>query len=180
MKSKVFLLGVLSFSLVNCSPWKDNLTANGGYETAIDNAITDYLNTSRLNKEFNTYHVIKISNQNTIGVSINGDTNKWQMGEMKVGDKNEYFPTKFKKVDDKLFYWSDSTVTINNDIIDVMKKYDILDTEKHPNYVIPDETGRYSEGAVHYYFCKTNYLKYKKVNSKVSIGYYKPPSLNCN
>ncbi len=158
---------------------KDDLKANGNYEVAINNSIIDYLNTYRLNNEFNIFHVIKISNENIIGVSINGGTNKWQLDDIKVGDKRKYFPSRFKEIDGKLFYWSDLTSVVRDGIIHIMKKYKILDAIKYPNYFILDETGHYSKGEVDYYFCKTNYLKYKKVKTTISIGYYKPPNLNC-
>lgn len=179
MKPRYFLLFILSFLFIGCSSWKGGLTAYGNYEVAINNAIIDYLNTSGLNKEFNTFHIIKSSNESIIGISINGDTNKWQLGDIKIGDNRKYFPSRFKEVDGKLFYWSDSTVAVSDHIIHIMKKYNVIDTTKYPNYIIPDESGRYSKGAVHYYFCSTNYLKYKKVKTTISIGYYKPPSLNC-
>ena len=165
--------------VISCAPWKSNLNKEGNYEVAVNNAIIDYLNTSQLNKEFNSYHVINVTNENSIGVSINGDTNKWQIGDVNVGDNRKYFPSRFEVVDGKLFYWSDSTVAVSQELIDVMKKYDILDTIKYPKNFIPDSNGLSSEGAVHYYFCKTNYLKYKKKESTIEIGYYDPPTLNC-
>lgn len=179
MKRTYFLNFILSLSLIGCASWKDKLKTSGNYEVAVENAIIDYLNTARHNKEFNTFHIINKLNDKVIGVSINGDANKWQMGEIKVGEKRKYFPSRFKEVEGKLFYWSDSTVSVTHNMIDIMKQYKILDTIKHSNNEIPDEVGPYSKGAVHYYFCKTNFLKYKKVKSTISIGYYEPPKLNC-
>ena len=180
MKLKYIPFCVLCFLLVACVPWKDKLKASGNYEVAINNAILDYLNTSKLNEEFKSFHIITILNENVIAVSINGDESVWQIGDIKVGDKRKYFPSKFKEVKGKLFYWSDSTVAVNHNIMDVMKNYKVLDTTKYQNNFIPDVNSRYSKGAVHYYFCKTDYMKYKKINSKISIGYYKAPNLNCN
>lgn len=164
----------------SCAPWKDNLKEKGSQEVAINNAIVDFLNTHNSVEEFNTFHIIKVHNESTLGISILGDTNKWRLGKLKVGDTNEYFPTKFKEIRGNLFYWNDANDVLNQDMIDIMRKYDILNTLEYPNYGIPAENSHsYSKGAIHYFFCKTNYLKYKKVKTTVSIGYYKPPNLNC-
>lgn len=176
-KIYIFILVIILSN--SCVSWKGNLLADGNNEVAINNAIIDFLNSSRFKDEFNAFHIIKIINENTISISILGDTNKWLLGKMEVGDKNEYFPTRFKEIDKKLFYWSDSTTALNNDMINIMLKYNVLDTIKYPNYMIPDGTGKSSKKGVHYYFCKTNFLKYKKVYSTISIGYYEPPNLNC-
>jgi len=165
----------------SCAPWKEGLKASGNYEVAVNNAIIDYLNTSKINREFNVFQIFTVFKKNLVGIGINGDTGKWQLGDIKVGDNNKYFPTRFKVVKGKLFYWSDSTVIVTKKVINVMKKYNILDTIKYPDYVIiPEQTGLYSKGEVDYYFCKTNYLKYKKVKSTISVGYYKLPNLNCD
>lgn len=178
IKGSLFLLALCL--IISCAPWKADLNKSGGYEVAVNNAITDYVNTSRLNRGFDSYHLLIVTNENTIGVSINGDSGKWQIGDIEVGDKRKYFPSRFEVVDGELFYWSDSTVAVSRATIDIMKKFNILDTVKYSENIIPDENGLYSEGAVHYYFCKTNYLKYKKKKSTTAIGYYKPPKLNCS
>jgi len=180
MNLKHVLFYIIINLVFSCAPWKESLKASGNYEVAVNNAIIDYLNTSKINKGFNVFHIFTVFHKDIIGVGINGDTGKWQLGDIKVGDNNKYFPTRFKLVDKKLFYWSDSTVTITHKVINVMKKYNILDTIDYPDYIIPNQTGPYSEGAVDYYFCKTNYLKYKKSKSTISIGYYKFPNLNCD
>jgi hypothetical protein len=42
--------------------------------------------------------------------------------------------------------------------------------------------GRSSGAKVYpdYYFCKRNLRKYKKVYSKIAMGYYAPPVLKCD
>ncbi|MFN3757507.1 MAG: hypothetical protein ACK4RM_11180 [Flavobacterium sp.] len=179
MKSFCFSIISVCFFIVCCSTWKSQLVKYGDDEIAITNAINDYLNTSRINKDFNVYHIIKWSQDDVLGISINGDNVKWQLGNVNVGDKRKYFPSRFKEFNGKLFYWSDSTQVVSNEMIEIMKNYNILDTFKYPKGVIPDGIGESSEGGVHYYFCKSNLLKYKKVKSKIAIGYYEPPKLNC-
>lgn len=45
---KKMILLMITISLFSCSVWKKNLNAIGNYETAIDNAISDFINTSPL------------------------------------------------------------------------------------------------------------------------------------
>lgn len=179
MKMKKIILILLIFITTSCSTWKANLSKIGDSDNAIENAILDFLNTSKYSEGFNTFHIIKISNNNTIGISIIGDDNKWLLEESKIGEKNNYFPSKFREIDGKLFYWNDSDIVVNSSIIDVMNKYGILEIQKKRLNEIPEGLGNSSKKAVHYYFCKINLLKYKKVNSTISIGYYKPPRIIC-
>ena len=181
MNNNNFFFTILILFFIGCSPWKKKFISEGDYETAINNAIIDFINTNNSIEEFNTFHIIMDSNQDIIGISIIGDTNKWLLGNKKIGDTVEYFPTKYKEIEDNLFYWNDSTKVLDKNMIDILNKYEILDNKQYPNYMIPDGGGYSSQsGAVHYYFCKSNYLKYKKIKSTVSIGYYDPPKLNCN
>ncbi|MEL6484470.1 MAG: hypothetical protein AAFP96_06450, partial [Bacteroidota bacterium] len=130
----LFLIGIVSLTQ-QCASWKKNLTSEGGEGGAIENAILDFSNSSRQFKEFNTFHILKVSSEKVIGLSILGDSNKWRLGAIRIGNTNKYFPSRFKEINGKLFYWSDSTTVITKDVLEVMKKYKVLDTVQYPNNI---------------------------------------------
>src|SRR5690606_37537817 len=138
MKIRYFLSIGIIFSIISCASWKTHLKKEGDYEVAVKNAIIDYMNTSQLNKHFNIYHIFIVSHESSLGVSINGDTSKWQIGNVQVGEKRKHFPSRFEIMDGKLFYWSDSTVAVSREMVDIMKKFDILDTIKYQKNTIPN------------------------------------------
>lgn len=176
-----FIFLVLLFS--NCSSWKNTMVKKGNHNDAIQNAIKDFVNTSRL---YNADSVFRVDfteiNDMIFGVTIMDATNKlYPTKNNKVGSNLPDFPTNFLVLNSKLFYWYDSTKSINNDIILILSEYNQIDSINVdsivciPNLIIDD-----SKKAVDYYFCKNNLLKYKKVTTKIAMGWYRYPKLKCN
>lgn len=67
---KKMILLMITISLFSCSVWKKNLNAIGNYETAIDNAISDFINTSPLYNRYDVFSVFCSTDTAFIRVSI--------------------------------------------------------------------------------------------------------------
>ena len=178
----ISIFGVLlAFS---CSSWKNTLIENGNHNDAIHNAIKDFINTSKLYKTDSIFYVRFVEfNDKILGVSIVGDSeNKlYPTNENKIGTNLPYFPTNYFIVNGKLFYWYDSTKTIDSNLITIFAKYNLIDSMNVDSIVgIPPITIDDSKKGVDYYFCRNNLKKYKKVTTRIAMGWYEYPKLRCN
>lgn len=179
MKDFSYLIACL-FLFSSCSTWKEVLVAEGNQNDAIQNAIYDFLHSGKLSKKDSVFSVYTTNiNDEILGVSISGDINTLLVV---TEDSVEYsyrgFPTKYFEQQGKLFYWDDSTINVTDDLVNALTRYNRVDTMIVNTY-IPERIIDHSKEGMHYYFCKDNLLKYKKVKTNVAMGYYNPPNLNC-
>lgn len=77
------------------------------------------------------------------------DSTKYQ-----VGNYEKYFPTSYKYVDGKLFFWNDNKIPVNKELLDILFDYKLLDNERD-NEVISTKGVKMSP---YYFFCKNNVL----------------------
>ena len=176
---KVYLRLKLSFFLfylfVSCASWRSGISLNGNYETGIMNAIIDFSNTTALVKYDSTFLVeFKNIDSKLLGVSLCGT-----VGKLVVTDdgKSSRIPTRYLEYHGKLFYWYDEKYSLDNNIINKLSEYNLIDsveTVAQAKFVIDD-----AKQCMDYYFCKKNLSKYKKVKNNKALGYYKFPRLNC-
>lgn len=87
----------------------------------------------------------------------------------------EKLPSRYIIKDRKLFYWWDENYPVNDEIIDVLRKYNLLQEELS----IPDFSTNGNKKGADYYFCKNNLTKRKRVITSTGFGYYRPPNLKC-
>jgi hypothetical protein len=179
MKSFNYLL-ICLFFVSSCAPWKDVLVAEGDRDDAIQNAIYDFLQSSKLSKEDSVFNIsTQDYNEQLLAISIYGSTNKLLIStEDSVKYDYSGLAIDYKEMDGKLFYWYDSTKEVTTEIINTLTKYNMIDTTIL-NVYIPPRHIEHSKKGVDYYFCKNNLLKYKKVKTNKVLGYYDPPNLNC-
>jgi len=204
MKIKHLKSLVLLVMLVSCGAFKKELAQTGEQKEAIKNAILDFSNTSRLYKKDTVFSVsfqdplyrmvLKETNdgngkwvegephKGVVSVSIGADYSKMLLTDsVKVGNKGVKIPTRYIEKDGKLFYWWDDDYALTQETLDVLGKYDLL-LKDDMNGVVEfyDFAINDAQKGVHYYFCKNNLLKYKKVTTHKAIGYYDAPSINCS
>ena len=162
--------------------WKRSLTSAGSENDAIYNSITDFLFTSKHRKEDKIFNVrIKMVDEDVLKISIAGATNKvFRWKEDIVGSNSNRFPTRYMVKDDKLFYWNDPDTPISDEIIFILKKYDLLDEDWQNEYDLPPYVIDDGKGGVEYYICKNNYKKYKKKEANTIMKHYAIPTLKCN
>lgn len=180
MRLHYLLLVLFICSLGSCSPWKKMQISNGNQNDAIKNAVIDFLYSPKFFKGDSVFIIsIKNINEDILAVSIFGARNKIAViTENEIDYSYRGFPTKYFEQDGKLFYWQDSTEKVPIELIDKLSKMNRIDTSIIAKF-IPLRTTDDSQKAVDYYFCKYNLKKYKRIYTKIGIGWYDPPKINC-
>jgi len=167
---------------------------NNVKERAINAAIFDFSKNCRL---FKRDSVFSVSYQDTVysltTERTNTQTIRWvkdrfydnivAVNILAFADYQFYFsqenikklPSRYIIIDRKLFYWWDGNYPVNNEIIEVLRKYNLLQEELS----IPDFSINDSQKGADYYFCKNNLSRRKRVITSTGFGYYKPPKLRC-
>lgn len=181
VKPYVLLLIAMLILLTGCSTWKNALVLTGSAQDAIHIAIHDFINTSPLVRADNVFTVsIYKYDDDHLAVNIFGQPNAVLVSTKdRISYSYKNFPTRYLETGGKLFYWNDSTDMVTPDLIRVLTKYQHIDTTIVNTY-IPDRIIDHTRVAQHYYFCKNNLRIYKKVRTKVAIGHYSGPRVNCN
>lgn len=165
-----------------CVSFKKGLIHSGGIDDAIQNAILDFSNTANLYKKDSVFSVsvLEIVNQDPLVVRIGKSTTKLLFTkETKIGCIDCKIPTRFIEKNDKIFFWWDKDYPLTKEALDAYAKYNLLQDDEGGIITVPDFVVDESQKAVHYYFCKTNLSKYKKVITSKGVGYYEPPKLKC-
>lgn len=183
MRIKYFLIliGILLF-FGNCNSFKRGLTRIGDEENAIQNAILDFINTSRLYKKNSVFSIgvyELINNEELLVVRIGVNNTKMLLtANTKVGSKGK-IPSRFIEQGGKLFFWRDDDYPLTEKTLAVFRKYNLLQDSENERIIFPDSKIDDVQKAVHYYFCKNDLSRYKKVVTNKGVGYYLPPNLNC-
>lgn len=184
MKSySVLILSCLTcFILCSCSPWKQTLVSQGDINDAVENAIKDFTHTSKkLLKDDKNYSIwIDSLKEDILFIYILGTDNVPLIAnsEIKPGVQYGYFPTNYKVVDGKLFYWYDPLSFINEEILNVLKEFDHIYYQKY-EYDFPEYSLDDAKKAAMYYFCMNDLTYYKKHVSSRSLPENKLPKMKC-
>ena len=170
---KLISIFIISFLLYSCASWRKNLIACGGFDEAMQNAITDFAYTER--GEECVYELFTIPSDNKfypydgevyyrvyITTALNPVfcRSKEEILDV-VGIKGEgvKFPTGYVERNGKLFLWYDSNIPVTEGLVEALLKYKHVDSISEPyfRYTDLDENGR------EYYFYKDDLLNYKKM-----------------
>lgn len=182
----------------SCSSSKKAMVTTGEdlQEATINNAILDFSQSCKLYKNdsvFNVNFEDSVFNSASL-VQVDEKTNRWERGALYPGvvsveisgnGNYQYYyseetktklPSRYIIKDGKLFYWWDDNIPVTEEVIAVLRRYNLLQTYS----IIPDFSIDDSKKGADYYFCKNDLSKYKRVITNVGIGYYKPPKLKCS
>ncbi len=202
--SKIILGIIFSTIIISCVSYNSQLAkGEGGIEQARKNIIIDFVNTyqtprsylkERNGASFNVFWAVKkeVLDEDVYGFAISPENNGYIT--LGVNDSlgkvpNSYFPNKFEVRKGKLFVWKDSITPLRKDILSVMDRFKVLDSisVKKELGLLPEDFEdtrmvTIDDGlkGVHYYVCKGDIGKYKKVVTNRAFGYYDPPNLRCN
>ncbi|WP_147381184.1 hypothetical protein [Parabacteroides sp. AM08-6] len=203
MKTKIIISLSTFFLLLGCSSIKISTTEIGTnlQEVAINNAVENFSTNCNLFKNDSVFSVNfedSVFYKSTLIQADktkykDGRTHQWERGDLYdgivsveiVGTRYKYYyseetkdklPTKYVIKNGKLFYWWDDNYPVTEEIITVLWKYNILQKD----YIISEFLSDDSQKGAHYYFCKNDLSKYKRVVTNIGLGYYKPPKLKCN
>lgn len=199
----LFLFGFLLL-FEGCGTFKKGFVQIGGKEEVAQNAILDFSNTSKLYKK-DTVFSVRVHNplfnmiledtadgnekwvqgepfQEIVAVSIGANYNKILIEEnVKVGEKGVKMPTRYIERDGKLFYWRDNNYPLTQEMLAVLKRYNLLVKNDMDGIIeFYDFEVNDAQKGVDYFFCEKDLTKFKKRTTNKGIGYYEPPSLECN
>jgi len=200
---KIIYLSALAL-MFSCSSLKKSMITTGEnlQETAIHNAILDFSTNCSLFKKDSVFDVSFEDSVFNEGVWVRVDERTYKDGTTHIRKRGSLYdgivaveiggqvtnyqyyyseetkdklPSRYVIKDGKLFHWWDDNYPVTEEMIAVLWKYNLLQTDLIiPEYSIDDN----AKGA-DYYFCKSDLSKYKRVVTNIAIGYYKPPKLKC-
>ena len=202
MEIKTITISLLAFSLLLgcCSIKKYTMLIRTNLqEEAINLAIEDFSTKCNLFKKDSVFSVTFEDSvfYKTALIQVDkekykdGRTHQWKRGNLldgiasvEIGGNGDYqfyyseetknkLPTRYVIKDGKLFYWWDKKCAVTEEIIEVLWRYNMLQTYS----IIPNFSIDESQKGAHYYFCKNDLSKYKRVVTNIGFGYYKPPKL---
>jgi hypothetical protein len=197
MKTKKIIYLSTLLLMFGCSSLKKSMIiiSENLQETAIHNAILDFSTNCNLFKKDSVFYVSFSDSvfHEAILIRVDERTSRWKRGTLYDGivsvgisadnDYQYYYsketkdklPSRYVIKNGKLFYWSDDNYLVTEEMIAILWKYNLLQTD----FLIPDFSTDDSQKGVDYYFCKKDLSKYKRVITNIAIGYYKPPKLKC-
>ncbi|MCO6174101.1 hypothetical protein NHF50_03495 [Flavobacterium sp. NRK F10] len=129
MKNNILVYFICMSIFFSCkSIEKEILYKEGDKEKAILNVINDFSKTENNSKGY-TYHIIDIGDSEGFFHFLISEKHVITVDTTNIINlKSKYFPSKYRELNNRLYTWADSTVTINKDIIDVLNKYNGIDS----------------------------------------------------
>ncbi|PXV66877.1 hypothetical protein CLV62_104138 [Dysgonomonas alginatilytica] len=174
----------LAILFICCAAMQNRVYNDDLRNEAIRIAVNDFLDKCSLQKTDSVFSVnIYIDNDDILGVSISSvhENKIYPSTKDKIGAETNIFPSHYIERNNKLIYWGDSTQILSNEIVNVLSKYNQIDStfindeKAYPEFVINEKI----RGA-HYYFCKKDLSQFKRVVTNKGMNSYDPPKLKCN
>lgn len=167
-RSKLVLILILFLVLCGCvtSKWKTTLVSSGSLDDAINNAVTDFIHTSRLSKQDSMFSVDMYdmgSKMFRVGI-IQASHNKIYTTVESEFEwvKDNTIPNSYTIRDGKLFYWQNPNKQLGQEIIEILKRYNQIDFSWRKKYDTPPSMIYERIEFVNYYFDKDDYRVYRK------------------
>lgn len=182
-KNGLIILVVFSILFENCGLSKKGLGQIEDENDPIEIAIKDFSSNCKLYKR-GTVFSVGIYNlkeyKDLLVVRIGKNRRKMLLkSDVTVGSKGK-LPSRYFEKDGKLFFWQDDNHALSQDALAVFQQYNLLEKEKeYEDEILLIDTDD-SQKAAHYYFCKDNVTKYKRIITNIGIGYYTPPDVKCD
>lgn len=187
MKTKKYhVLAIALLFLGSCAISRNTPIIKGEESEAIEIAINDFLKKCNLRKDDKVFSVtVYNENPDYLGIIIFGVS--WEKlfatPKIKIGEKTT-FPSRYIEKKGKLFYWDDSTKVLTKEMIDALARYKHIDSTYHKTGFYEGEMEAYScdetKKGIDYYFCRNNFAIFKKKITRIAMGWYLAPTLNCN
>lgn len=135
MENISFKIGCLTTLILlasSCYSYKKLMKdGEGAEDDAIENVIVDYYHNNK--QEIKNYDVfvleLKRDNNFLYNILVDYQQNKEILkSEDKIGTYSNSFPTMYKIYNSKLFIWNDSKTPINQETLNILYKYNKLDS----------------------------------------------------
>lgn len=194
---------VFTFIILSCSIYKNkSYIGAGDIEQARINVIIDFANTyktpkcyfkKRQGEPFNVFSFVREKSLDDgiylLSILPNNESISMRI-EDKVGEiPRGYFPNRYIIEKDKLFLWNDGMTPLHKSVLEVMNKFNILDSTdiKMELGLLPDDfedtrmiTIDDRLESYNYFICKSNIFEFKKVVTYKAFGHYNHPKINCH
>ncbi len=181
MNRKWIILILTLWLFESCVSFRDRLIKTGSQDEALQNAILDFSNSCRLYKKDKVF-VVQVSKNEYdkfICILIGVNNMKLLLTEQAIVGSKGKLPSRYIEKEGKLFYWWDNDYPLTEEALAIFHKYHILQDNKDGAIVLPEFEIDESQKDAHYYFCKNNLTKYKRVTTNKGMGFYDIPNLDC-
>ncbi|GEM_PF-1990593 len=191
---KILSTAAISMSVfISCTTTRVSDTKGKHTDDPIEVAIADYAKTS---KQFKKEKVFVVTRYDTLYkielVKSDSQVYKWVRGQIydrilavNIISGNKQFsakmcPTHALEIRGKLFYWWEEGVAPTSETMNLLSKYNLIQTDIDSRTSLPERLTDDSQKGADYFFCRNNIYKYKVVNTTKAIGYYEPPYVGCD
>jgi hypothetical protein len=183
-KWNIIILIAIAVFFESCNSSKSAFVKSGdSQDDAIRIAIIDFAKNRKLFEKDSVFSVelIGIANNDELMVVRIGKNNRKLLltKDTKIGSKGK-LPSRHFEKDGRLFYWWDDNYGLTENTLAAFNKYHLLQDDKNGTITIPDFITEDTKRAAHYYFCKSDVSRYKRIITNKGIGYYESPSVNCS
>ena len=120
------------------------------------------------------------NNEDLLVVSIGKTPTKILFTSETVPGSKGKAPSRYVENNGKLFFWWDNNHPLTNEALAIFGKFNLLEDDQNGILKVPSARIDDSQKAAHYYFCKGNSKRFKRVVTNIATGYYDPPKLKCN
>lgn len=150
------------------SKWKNALMSSGTLDDAVNNAVTDFMHTSKFVDADSTFVVVAYTGGGPILVGISPAYRIYPPERADSGlvtcDKKVI--NKYASTVGKNFYWWDTTQLITPELIDVFRRFGDIDFSWREDYFIVPPGVNKGETFEVYLFCRDNFRDYKKTKAR--------------
>ena len=177
------IIWVLLVSVIHSCKSSKSLSANNFIENKyISIAVNDFLKKTNSSKKHQVFMVSVSDSIGTdgelVGVAIGEFNYKLNFSNGLTSGSSNGIKVGFKEIDGSLFFWRSSTYSDYDSSISVFKKFNVLMTADEVISGMSPGSFGWNKGT-HYYFCKNNVAKFKRLKSRKGMGYYQAPSIKC-
>jgi len=172
------LISLIWFVILSCNLVKSHSTSLILFDEAIEIAINDFSKTKAFKKDrvFNISY--KEISENLIFISIlETEENKYLYSITKPIEEN-ILPSRYIEKDNKLFVWWDDNKKVDQEMFDILKKYNMLKDDEGGWITFLDYAMDDKKKATNYYFCRKNLKEFKRIVTNIRSANF--PKLECN
>jgi len=152
-------------TIFSCGSWKSGLEKTGDKNSARMNIIIDFAHKYPSDKK-KSYLIDDYTETENFYVFILSKFKSAPRLSDTIGSYTNTFPTNFHEIDNELFFWFDKSKPLDVKMIDVMSKYDAIDStfiKDNNGYILVSNKREDVSKNIFYFVCKENISTYKRI-----------------
>ena len=148
---------------------------NDGNFNHFKNSINNFSKTSLFNKDraFFVFFDEELINVNIQAIVISKFNYFLLRPSFKIGDTINYIPNSFLEMNGKLFVWNEPNKPFNNEILEVLAKYNKIDSSMYKLEMgigslhdVPHVSSHDYSKKYYYFYCKNDITKFKAIKGR--------------